>query len=103
MRRATPRTTSEDVIQEPITQEFEDSKSEDENKDSECRESTRDPSQSTKRSVLEDPGSGHRQILVEISFTKRKRASKDTMPTTSGEPPKFLYKEDAHWIPPPAD
>ncbi|GIX75886.1 hypothetical protein CEXT_416191 [Caerostris extrusa] len=27
-----------------------------------------DLSQSTKRSVLEDPGSGHRQILAEISF-----------------------------------
>ncbi|GIZ01373.1 hypothetical protein CEXT_19311 [Caerostris extrusa] len=64
---------SEEVIQEQITEEFQESTSEDENKDSEYRESTRDPSQSTKHSVLEDPGSGHRQILAEISFTVKKK------------------------------
>ncbi|GIY70674.1 hypothetical protein CDAR_189841 [Caerostris darwini] len=40
-RRETHKTTSQDIIQEPITEEFQDTTREDENKDSEYRESTR--------------------------------------------------------------
>ncbi|GIX71338.1 uncharacterized protein LOC103523941 [Caerostris extrusa] len=46
-----------------------------------------DLSQSTKRSVLEDPGSGHREILAEISFPVKNRFSKHKSPRLKNQTP----------------